>query len=359
MRYKVSNSECLHLWASRNQSHAKGYSVSFQGNTCYSWGHHFPMASFVDRKSKRGKVLGTCVLYTTRTYSASTAKHLSLTRRAIPGTYKVFHVPFLPSSIAGTIDHKANLQSYRQRIKETFDKALRCRDASNLEWQYEAGIRLINEAREYSEFFKLRVKFRTPVSESEYQARHDKLSARADELRLARELERRAHRRRILVENIHTAHPRTIERLEQHATHEKRERERLENEVRIWRAGGTSYGISGLAPMLRVRGNDVETSWGARFPVKHAKLGLALVRRVRAAGESWQTNGHTLHLGPYKIESIDASGNVRAGCHNVSWSEIEGIQDALDSWSEDKPAPEPAEPEERDSPAGWFYGWRQ
>jgi glycerol-3-phosphate O-acyltransferase len=83
--------------------------------------------------------------------------------------------------------------------------------------------------------------------------------------------------------------------------------------------------------MLRIDGDEVVTSRGARFPVSHAKRALALVRNVRESGQAYVRNGHTIHLGPYAVDRIEADGTVKAGCHVVSWEEIERIASALDS----------------------------
>ena len=82
--------------------------------------------------------------------------------------------------------------------------------------------------------------------------------------------------------------------------------------------------------VLRVEGTEVVTSMGARFPISHARRGLALVRMVRARGVEWVRNGHTLHLGHYAVDSVDVEGNVRAGCHRVLWVDIERIAEEIE-----------------------------
>ena len=81
--------------------------------------------------------------------------------------------------------------------------------------------------------------------------------------------------------------------------------------------------------MLRVVGDEVQTSLGARFPVSHAIRGLAFVRKVRESGREYVRNGHTIHLGHYVIDRIEPDGTVHAGCHVVRWEEIERITPQL------------------------------
>jgi hypothetical protein len=114
--------------------------------------------------------------------------------------------------------------------------------------------------------------------------------------------------------------------------------------IAAWRAGDTNAILRNaysLPVMLRIRtfGADedvqeavaqVETSRGARVPVSHAIRGLRFVRAVVARGEAFQTNGHTFHLGHYKIDRIDLDGTLTAGCHVISLAEIERIAPELE-----------------------------
>jgi len=118
---------------------------------------------------------------------------------------------------------------------------------------------------------------------------------------------------------------------------EQTKRERAEALVRQqelitkWRVGQYSGCLYDVPVMLRIDGDQVVTSRGARFPASHAKRALAFVRKVRESGQAYVRNGHTIHLGPYAIDRIEPDGTVKAGCHVVSWEEIERIAPALDS----------------------------
>jgi hypothetical protein len=52
---------------------------------------------------------------------------------------------------------------------------------------------------------------------------------------------------------------------------------------------------------------------------------------VTTAGETYQRNGHSIHLGHYTIDSIAADGTLRAGCHVIQRSEIERFGAILDT----------------------------
>ena len=78
-------------------------------------------------------------------------------------------------------------------------------------------------------------------------------------------------------------------------------------------------------------GANVETSLGAKVPLDHVTRALAIVRRLKASGQTYQRNGHTIHLGVYALDSMDVDGNIIAGCHHIAWSEVERLGATLDA----------------------------
>lgn len=98
-------------------------------------------------------------------------------------------------------------------------------------------------------------------------------------------------------------------------------------ELAQWRACETRYISSAIpgAPFMRINGDNIETSQHASFPVADAVRAWPLIKRIKRAGKIWQRNGETIKLGHFQIDRIDASGNVRAGCHFVQWKEIEKV----------------------------------
>lgn len=72
-------SQVAHLWANQQQDSAKnsGHNFYFSGKTIYSYGSHFPIAKHA--ANDKGEA---CVLFTERSYSNTTAKHIIATRQA-------------------------------------------------------------------------------------------------------------------------------------------------------------------------------------------------------------------------------------------------------------------------------------
>jgi hypothetical protein len=108
-------------------------------------------------------------------------------------------------------------------------------------------------------------------------------------------------------------------------------RERLDAEkLATWMQGANVSLPYTVETALRIIGDTVETSRGASFPLTHARLGWALVKRTVANGIEWKRNGHTLHLGHFQIDRITSDGTVYAGCHKVKFAAIQRIASALE-----------------------------
>ena len=197
----------------------------------------------------------------------------------------VFHVADLYG------DHRKEVTEYRKRfmgLVGTYGKA-RQRKPEIL-----AQLRgLVSEANEYAEFFGLRARLSLPADLSGMVAECQAIEKR-EKARKQREEAKRA----------------------------REEQER----IRQWANGETDYCPSnGQAIRLRVKGDELQTSRGARVPLDHAIKAFRVIKRLRNKGESYQRNGHTIHLGHFALDAIDPQGNVTAGCHNVEWEEIERV----------------------------------
>lgn len=292
-KHVVSSESVAHLWAHQTQDQARNSngSVFFRGDVIFSYGEHFPIARHIQNKHE------SVVLFTTKSYSVTTSGHCSMVRSAV-SHLTVFSVPNVFAKIKA--EHEGNLADYAKRISDRLLKTARARTSFNKEWTHKEALELRSEAIKYAKFFNLaysKILLTVPALDSVSLAK----IKQAEDKRLA------AERKRKLAEN----------------------REAIEQ----WRNGEYARLPYGLPDMLRVSsdGQSIETSRAVSFPMSHAKRGLALVRSVRSRGETWHTNGHTCKLGHYQIDSIDASGNVKAGCHTVKYSEIERIAPAIDA----------------------------
>ena len=305
-KYVFETGEIPHLWAHRTQDEARNRqgNLYFTGDTIYSYGSHFPIARHVMNDAGER-----AVLFTTSTYSVTTSSHCSAVRSAIPSGIRVFHVPNVchgrySGSDLTAGDHAGNLGDYAERIEKHVITSARARSSYAKASNNQSAGHLRDQVFAYCAFFGLPVPNIPEVPEID-----------SDALTAIRKREAK----------------RAAEKAEQ--TKRKRTEAILRQQELIikWRAGQYSGCLYDVPAMLRIDGDEVVTSRGARFPVSHAKRGLAFIRNVRESQKAYVRNGHAIHLGPYAIDRIEPDGTVKAGCHVVSFEEIERIAPALDS----------------------------
>jgi hypothetical protein len=270
-----------HLWANRAQDSARNGdsgNLYFDGDTIYSYGSHFPIARHVETKH------GHAVLFTTRNYSQTTAGHKCIVARACRHL-TVFYVQHVCDT-----NRKGQFAEYRGRYVALARQYSRAR--SNKPWILDSLRNLVEEANRFAQFFGLRSRLSLPAD----------LAAMETECKT---IERRERERKQRAEA-------------------KRRREALER-VQQWVDGKTDYS-PGYGPIrLRIKGDHLQTSHGARVPLAHAIKAFRIIKRLHDKGQAYERNGHTIHLGHFALDAVDAQGNVRAGCHNVAWEEIERI----------------------------------
>ena len=83
MKTVVDKNTVAHLFANQSQSNARTPgtgSLFFEGDTIYSYGRHFKIAKHVTNDKGEN-----AILFTERSYSVSTAKHISTVRNAVHG----------------------------------------------------------------------------------------------------------------------------------------------------------------------------------------------------------------------------------------------------------------------------------
>jgi hypothetical protein len=49
---------------------------------------------------------------------------------------------------------------------------------------------------------------------------------------------------------------------------------------------------------------------------------------LKASGRTYQSNGHSEHIGAFTVTSFDGDTLV-AGCHRITWEEILSVSDAV------------------------------
>lgn len=302
--------EIPHLWAHQTQGDARnpGGNLYFSGDTIYSYGSHFAIARLVENdKGTRA------VFFNSASYSVTTAKHQRMVRDAVRNLPLFECSPWnSPKHNMGTFEHVADLNlKALGALKKT-----NTREVCKVWRALQSSER---DAREFAEFFQLPYTSRIPQGAATYEALAQAWEGKAAERRAS--AARGAETRR--------ANQRRAWELRQAQWEETRKAQAkpLPERLAAWRAGTANNQVlfrsDGLGALLRLAsdGVTIETSLGARVPAAHVRKALPVVLGFIQHGRTYQRNGHTIHLGHYALDSIDANGTVKAGCHEIKRTE--------------------------------------
>lgn len=156
MKHVFNSHELPHIWAQQSQNEGRANSFYFEGATIYSYGKHFPIAT----------IEGNDVLFTLRSYSNTTAKHISRTRGAIshkniiwckdvPVKYWNDKKPLNKQSF--TLEHENNMNYWKANIKALFAELGNKRNR-DVEGRINGINRNIAQLTAYTQYFGIKVK---------------------------------------------------------------------------------------------------------------------------------------------------------------------------------------------------------
>ncbi len=329
--------EVAHIWAHQSASSGRNPQSNFyfDRDVIYSYGSHFPIARLIPVRNTKlvEQVLGGpfqhIVLMTTRTFSNMTAKHIHATRQAC-SHLPVFHV-------ANVLAEKGIFKEFRDQAKEQWEIVLKKRGAKL--GAIHVYDRILEEANKYAQLFGLASRLKRP---DDYE----------EQLQLAHRFNEAQHQRNeTRIENQRIRHEEQ-QRIAKLAFDEK---------LPLWLAGKIStqqLPRSGLSPIyirLSSDGRTVETSWGAEVPLKEAVSLYRLAkdcRRTASALDRLHGDGNSksidtgvtgalvpIKVGGYQLDSIDHRGNVKIGCHRLTWESMHELaRKVLTDETDDSPA---------------------
>jgi hypothetical protein len=148
IKHLFSVCELPYVWLRQSQDngHAPGDRFYFTGDTIYSYGSHFPIARI--RTAPNGEAV---ILMTTRTYSVTTARHISAIRTAIRNSYRRVIYCAHPDV---AVSHEQNLSDFKLVMSFDIERHARARKPE----LYSGKILAIaQQAREYCEVMCLGV----------------------------------------------------------------------------------------------------------------------------------------------------------------------------------------------------------
>ena len=310
-----------HVWAQQSQSegHNSNRTIYFKEGTIYSYGDHFPLATFVKDKDSQD-----IVIFNNDTYSVTTSKHQRDVRQSAR------HYPFVYVNTAiskvisewhdSVADEKRAIKSvalnYLNRVFITqANSAIKRRAAhliaSDIQTARSAYDNIVKLFSVYGINMPVAVSRKVDALDNDLEsvlASHKKEIA-AQQRKRDKEAEQRKQRREIAAK---TAVQTFISG--GNLSHEER------NALRY---------IDKTYMRPQDDGN-IHTTQNASFPIEHAKKAFAAIRHCKETASEWKRNGKSIHLGHFQIDTIESNGNVKAGCHYIEWDEIARIARQLD-----------------------------
>ena len=310
--------DVAHLWAHQKQDYARnsGDNFYFRGKSIYSYGSHFEIARIIEDK---------VCLFTSATYSNTTAKHIGCVKAAMPYDWKVFKVAKFhgPVKKGGWEEESItkNIENYASNIEDLVKKQKTARKVD-----YTQSIR--NEAKElsdYVDYFKV----------SRLLPKHYKFLLETENVTNEMFLEKFG-----LVHNA---------KLKERQTKERKLAKETKQKIAEWLEGKHDKGyIMGYMkdqiylrlvdePFHNEEGKDlkfvcsgkVQTSKAIEIPASEAMKLYDGVRRIRESVLNEDLIDKFLEkqglktVGNWNIDRVTKDGDIIAGCHKIPYSEID------------------------------------
>lgn len=311
-----------HYWANQTQEFARNKqgNLSYHNKVLYSYSTDIARITDIIVEKK------VIVFLTSDPYSHTTRRHKSLAYNALDRTrYFLLSVPFIdPKS---KHDHKINAEHlydvYHVQLKQYINSRgwlYHVVGDGTYEEQFKRlCARLMELLDEYNMYNRYVYKNKLPYFNiGEYAL--EKLSER---VKISMEAQKN-YAEACRVDN------------ERRAVEEKAKLVRWLVGERIWINGSILDNIylrmvsRGTAPDQPE--NVIQTTLGAEIPEAHGKRLWNIIKELKSRGEDYKHNGHTIHVGVYSVDSIDTSGNLKAGCHNIKFETMQEF--ALKYWGE-------------------------
>lgn len=309
MKKVFSNGELCHVWASLSQDEGRGSSMSFNASYPFPYGSERFRGWTGSRIYSYSTIMGAIftrpdgvqlAIINMHSYSPTTGKHQRNISRAVHNRFDVVCYPVYLERGASSFDIESQ-SLFNGLVRETLERAAgfvlssrkrRKEDGRLYDVNMAAG--LLDDLQKIADFFGH--EYTRPAS----------LDLIAEDIAKARELER----------------------LEREAARARIAAEQAED-LKRWLAGEDVR--NHFAELkLRIKGEEIQTTHGARVPVDHAREIWPLLARWKAEGKTYTgaVNGRSIRLGVYSVDSFDGL-TLKVGCHLIPWGELERMAGLL------------------------------
>lgn len=297
----MNNRQLAHEWANQKRTTGAGSHMFVDGPSIFSYGRHFEIA----RHTVGDRDGAPCVLFTVKSNSVTTARHLSLARGAV-SHLRVFVVPNVGA--AGIVEHGENVLDILRRVEDVARNILRARLYG--EQLTRTAVGLVSEAAEYCKAFKVPAAVGRTAGAWAARAKAGVLSTPEMRAKWADAEKKDAAARK--------------EQREKRAAAEAARNAEFAARLEAWARGEVdgTYGFGGELPTrLRIVGAAVETSRGAVVSVRGARVLWAAIKAGKDIAGA-VIDGYTVS---------GFNGDLVIGCHVIARAEVERIGTLLDA----------------------------
>lgn len=315
MKKVFQTKEVSHIWAQQSQNEARNAQGNFyfEGATIYSYGKHFPIATLE----------GENVLFTLRSYSNTTAKHIRKVRGAVshkniifcydvPVKYHGDSKPLNKQSF--TLTHEKNTNFWKGEIKRLFSELgnKRNRDAQSRINGINQNIEQLNA---YCSYFGLKVKDRELKTFLSIALKPDFIELARDAKAKEIAANEKKMKRAIRAYEIYLNYWRDFN--EDAITHLPQETKDLCN---FYRSNKTAF----THLRINIEKNRLETSKGVEIPLTIAK------KAYKQLNGCMEASCNELSI-PVMSYTITETGKdyIKAGCHTIPKEDVKYVAEAM------------------------------
>lgn len=233
------------------------------------------------------------ILFTTGSYSNTTAKHINHVHRAIDSQKKIFYVDNV-QAVEG-YEHLQNFNDYVERFKDKLKESVKSRKYKAT--LFDDALRIAHDANFYAKIFNLAIE---PIDIEKYDLNEIVGQLKIERAKKLKQKKERA--KQLLIDQAET--------------------------IANWRNGERADSLWQLPCMLRINKENetIETSQGANIPLSFAPKLWKLISICVKKGASYSEG---FRLGHYSLNHIDKNGNIKVGCHNIKYNELLAIAKQL------------------------------
>jgi len=297
-----SNKQLTHVWANQSQAEGRANSMFFDGTEIFSYGRHYTAAKIHIVKGK------SFALVNNYNYSVTTAKHLGYVRGALSGLMPYF-------SVSDVYDVKKSVRELDQVALNSVCYALKRLKVPNKD-------SIKGELERIQDAFKNANDFRQLVGLK------PKKPNKNDIAKVRKHFEARLKRSNELNTPEMKAKKEAI-RLQKAALENQKQIVLQAESIEKFKKG-ENVSVNGIPfEILRIKGNEVQTSRGAVVPVVDAaKLYQAIQLKQNVVG--FKCGSFTVEsVYPYFQPGMPEDWEVKIGCHRILLSEASRILESM------------------------------